>query len=85
MNLESRKLDEEILAAIDVKKELFPDLAEPGSILGPILREKFPDYDLPDATLITIASHDTASAVVGTPGKGDNWAYISSGTWSLMG
>ena len=85
MNLKSRKLDEDVLTAIDVVKELFPNPVEPGTILGPILKEKFPTYDLPDATFITIASHDTASAVVGTPGKGDNWAYISSGTWSLMG
>lgn len=85
MNLKTRKLDEDVLTAIDVDKELFPNMAEPGSILGPILKEKFLRYDLPDATFITIASHDTASAVVGTPGKGENWAYISSGTWSLMG
>lgn len=85
MNLKSRKLDEDVLTAIDVVKELFPNPVEPGTILGPILKEKFPTYDLPDVTFITIASHDTASAVVGTPGKGDNWAYISSGTWSLMG
>ncbi|MGH2282537.1 FGGY-family carbohydrate kinase, partial [Enterococcus faecalis] len=31
------------------------------------------------------ASHDTASAILGTPGIGDDWAYISSGTWSLLG
>lgn len=85
MNLQTRRLDEDVLTTINVAKELFPETAEPGSILGPILKEKFPTYDLPDATFITIASHDTASAVVGTPGKGDNWAYISSGTWSLMG
>lgn len=85
MNLKTRKLDEDVLTAIDVVKELFPNPVEPGTILGPILKEKFPTYDLPDAMFITIASHDTASAVVGTPGKGDNWAYISSGTWSLMG
>lgn len=85
MNLETRKLDEDVLTAIAVDKKLFPDPVEPGSILGPILKEKFSEYDLPNATFITIASHDTASAVVGTPGKGDNWAYISSGTWSLMG
>lgn len=85
MNLETRKLDEDVLTAIAVDKKLFPDPVEPGLILGPILKEKFSEYDLPNATFITIASHDTASAVVGTPGKGDNWAYISSGTWSLMG
>lgn len=85
MNLNTRKIDEEILTVIDVNKKLFPSLVEPGSILGPIVKAQFPEYDLPDATFITIASHDTASAVVGTPGKGDDWAYISSGTWSLMG
>lgn len=85
MNLETRKLDEEVLSAIYVEKELFPKLVEPGTVLGPILKTRFPEYDLPDATVITIASHDTASAVAGTPGKGENWAYISSGTWSLMG
>jgi len=85
MNLETRKLDEEVLSAIGINKELFPNSVEPGSVLGPILKEQFSEFDLPNATFITIASHDTASAVVGTPGKGDNWAYISSGTWSLMG
>ncbi|MGM0169127.1 rhamnulokinase [Enterococcus sp. AZ135] len=85
MNLETREIDEDILTAIDIDKELFPNSAEPGSILGSLLKEKFPDYDLPDAMFITIASHDTASAVAGTPGKGTDWAYISSGTWSLMG
>lgn len=72
MNLETRKLDEEVLSAIHVEKELFPKLVEPGTILGPILKTRFPEYDLPDATVITIASHDTASAVAGTPGKGEN-------------
>ena len=70
MNLQTRQLDEDVLNAIDVSKELFPNLVEPGTILGKIQKEKFPTYDLPDATFITIASHDTASAVVGTPGKG---------------
>ncbi|OJG47149.1 rhamnulokinase [Enterococcus hermanniensis] len=85
MNLQTRKLDETILEAIKVDQAIFPKMVEPGSILGSILKEKFPEYELPDATFISIASHDTASAVVGTPGKGENWAYISSGTWSLMG
>src|SRR5699024_6384975 len=35
--------------------------------------------------VINVASHDTASAIVGTPSLGGNWAYISSGTWSLLG
>lgn len=85
MNLETRKLDPELLAVIQAEEKIFPRLTEPGTILGPILKEQYPDYDLPDAIFITIASHDTASAVVGTPAEGENWAFISSGTWSLMG
>ena len=85
LNLTTRKIDSEILAALEVSEELFPPLVEPGSVLGELQQARFPEYDLPKATFITIASHDTASAVVGTPGAGEDWAYISSGTWSLMG
>lgn len=85
LNLTTRKIDSEILAVLEVSEELFPPLVEPGSILGELQQARFPEYDLPKATFITIASHDTASAVVGTPGAGEDWAYISSGTWSLMG
>ncbi|WP_368251123.1 rhamnulokinase [Enterococcus sp. 2201sp1_2201st1_B8_2201SCRN_220225] len=85
LNLETRELDADILSALEVDSALFPPLVEPGSILGPLQNHRFADYDLPNATFITVASHDTASAIVGTPGAGSNWAYISSGTWSLMG
>lgn len=85
LNLQTRKWDQDILKTVGVTEELFPPITEPGIILGEIQAEKFPAYDLPQATFITIASHDTASAVVGTPGEGEEWAYISSGTWSLMG
>lgn len=85
LNLQTRKWDQELLAAVGVTEELFPPITEPGIILGALQADRFPTYDLPQATFITIASHDTASAVVGTPGEGDDWAYISSGTWSLMG
>ena len=49
------------------------------------MKEKFPDFDLPEATFVSVASHDTASAILGTPGQGRDWGYISSGTWSLLG
>lgn len=85
MNTKTKKIDTTILSLLDLEEHLFADLVEPGAILGHIQKEKFPTYDLPEATFISVASHDTASAIVGTPGKGDDWAYISSGTWSLMG
>ena len=85
LNLETRRWDTEVLSSVSINPELLPPIVAAGKILGKLQREKFQDYDLPEATFITVASHDTASAVVGTPGKGEDWAYISSGTWSLIG
>lgn len=85
LNLETRQWDTEILCSVNVKSELLPPIVASGKILGKLQKDKFKSYDLPEATFITVASHDTASAVVGTPGKGEDWAYISSGTWSLIG
>lgn len=85
LNVETKDWDTEILNLLGISAELFPPLVNPGEILGDLLQEKFPTFDLPKATFINIASHDTASAVLGTPGEGNDWAYISSGTWSLLG
>ncbi|QXN86051.1 rhamnulokinase [Tetragenococcus halophilus] len=85
LNLHTRNWDREILEAIHIDEKLFAPLVEPGFILGDIQADKFPEYDLPKAVFITVATHDTASAIIGTPANYDNWAYISSGTWSLLG
>ncbi|MFV0557180.1 MAG: rhamnulokinase [Enterococcus sp.] len=85
MNMDTKELDEELLQELALEAHRFAPLVEPGHVLGPLLNERFPEYDLPELTFITVASHDTASAVVGTPGVGDEWAFISSGTWSLIG
>lgn len=85
LNAGTKEWEPELLERIGVAKELFAPLVDPGTILGSLKKEKFLNYDLPDATFISVASHDTASAVLGTPGKGEKWGYISSGTWSLLG
>ncbi|MBS4224278.1 rhamnulokinase [Lederbergia citrea] len=85
LNIDKRDFDDELLNIISVKKEQFPDFAEPGQELGWLKKDWFPAYDLPDCKLVTVASHDTASAVAGTPGIGEDWSYLSSGTWSLLG
>lgn len=85
LNPESQDWDEELLELAGIKKEQLPPLSDSGAVLGELMKEKFPAYDLPDAMFITVATHDTASAVIGTPGAGEEWAYISSGTWSLLG
>ncbi len=85
LNLAEKQLDEAILTVLELSEDLFAELTEPGSLLGPLQNDRFPEYQLPEVTFITVASHDTASAVVGTPGVDSDWAYISSGTWSLIG
>lgn len=85
LNIHEHQFDSDLLALISVKKEQFARLVEPGTKLGTLKKEWFPSYDLPDVQVIAVASHDTASAIVGTPGVGNDWAYLSSGTWSLLG
>lgn len=85
MNAKTQQLDEELLALVGLSASQFPPVVDAGTVLGRLRREDFSTFDLPEATFITVASHDTASAVVGTPGNADNWAFISSGTWSLLG
>jgi rhamnulokinase len=85
LNVKTRDFDEELLALLFIERRQFPPFAEPGEELGPLVKERFPKADLPDCRVIVAASHDTASAIAGTPGEGENWAYLSSGTWSLLG
>ncbi|KRN27582.1 rhamnulokinase [Lactobacillus selangorensis] len=85
LNLRKRLFDSDLMADVHVRDDQFPKLVESGTILGQLQKERFPEYELPDATVVTVASHDTASAVIGTPAEGDKWAFLSSGTWSLLG
>lgn len=86
LNLRSSLFDEELLELVEITQDLFAPLVDSGTPLGKV-REKWRNhYDIPDIEVITVASHDTASAVVGTPALNkENWAYLSSGTWSLIG
>lgn len=85
LNVATETWDDELLDLIGVSKEKFAPLVEAGSILGQLQSDKFTNYDLPQTTVVTVATHDTASAVIGAPGEGEDWSYISSGTWSLLG
>jgi rhamnulokinase len=65
---------------------LFPPLIQPGETLGTLLPGVAERTGLPGATkVVAVGSHDTASAVAAVPAEQENFAYISSGTWSLVG
>src|SRR5580693_8280555 len=65
---------------------LFPALREPGSVIGTLRRELAAEPGLGGPLpVIAVGSHDTASAVVAVPAQGRDFAYVSCGTWSLVG
>jgi rhamnulokinase len=67
-----------------IPPHLFPPLRQPGEIIGPILPNE-PWCTSPEVPVIAVGSHDTASSVAAVPARGRDFAYISSGTWSLVG
>lgn len=85
INLETGELDEELLQLLGLRREQFPQLVDAGAVIGMLEKSRFPQYDLPDCEVVAVGTHDTASAVAGTPGEGKEWAFLSSGTWSLLG
>ncbi|WP_395312216.1 rhamnulokinase family protein [Mycobacterium sp. AMU20-3851] len=78
--------DADLGELLGVPPGLFPALAEPGTELGPLLTGVAEPLSLtPKTTVTTVASHDTASAVVAVPMDSSAAAYISCGTWGLVG
>jgi rhamnulokinase len=66
-------------------ERLFPEIVPSGTILGPLLEEIAEETGLRGAQVVATCSHDTGAAVAAVPAEGDDWAYLSSGTWSLIG
>ncbi|MCL2352299.1 MAG: rhamnulokinase [Firmicutes bacterium] len=92
LNAGERALDAEILKKLDIPRELFADMVLPGSIIGGVDREILSEagFGADDVKFVAVGSHDTASAVAGTPfgraGSGDTGGvFLSCGTWSLLG
>ena len=75
----------EICDALDLPSEILPEIVAPGTQLGRLLPSVASETALPEVPVIASACHDTGSAVAAVPAHGEDWAYISSGTWSLMG
>ncbi len=75
----------EIFTAAGLDITIAPQIVPPGSPLGKLSRPLAMHPYFNDTLLIAPSCHDTGSAVAGIPATGDDWAFISSGTWSLVG
>lgn len=79
------KWSPKLLSAFGLPRRVFPPVVASGTKLGKLRRDVAEATGLKDTHVIASASHDTGAAVAGIPSSGDNWAFISSGTWSLIG
>ncbi len=85
VDLDKREWCGEIFSALGLALDQAPKLVLPGTVVGRLVGPLAELRALRDTVLIAPACHDTASAIAGIPAAGDDWAYISSGTWSLVG
>ena len=79
-------LDKDLLMSIGLKREQFGPMTQPGTVIGPLTEQVRDATGMgADVKVVAIAAHDTASAVAAVPAKDAEYAYLSCGTWSLMG
>jgi rhamnulokinase len=77
--------NDELIRRLGLPRALFPELVSAGDRIGALLPGVAAEVGSERLELVAVGSHDTASAVVAVPMLGDDCAYISSGTWSLVG
>lgn len=85
VDAKTRRWSSELFTALGLDTAAAPDIVVPGTLLGPMSHPLSRLAAFRNTQLIAPACHDTASAVAGIPAEGGSWAYISSGTWSLVG
>ncbi len=83
-DLEEGGWSEDLFEAMDLPSRILAPIVQPATELGPLLPEVAEEVGA-GPPVFAVASHDTASAVVAVPAEGEDFAYISSGTWSLVG
>jgi rhamnulokinase len=84
-NPKTQAWSDKVIGILGVKNSLFPKIVPSGTVLGPVTGELKNYPSLANASAIATCSHDTGAAVAAVPATGGNWAYLSSGTWSLLG
>lgn len=77
--------DYNLMKCLHLPTEIFPPIIQPSQPKGIMLPEIQNELSVDAISVYAVASHDTASAIAAIPAKGNNFAYISSGTWSLIG
>ena len=85
LNPRTKKLEAKLFDAIEISPTLMQPIVMPGEIIGYVNDSVMKECSIGRVPVIAVAGHDTGSAVVAVPSENENFAYLSSGTWSLMG
>lgn len=85
LDMKNRTWDKELINALGIPENIFNEIIEPGETYGYLTDEVMDETGMDRVPVIAIGGHDTASAVAGTPFKNKGNAFLSSGTWSLLG
>ena len=81
----TRRIEPELIGAIGLKEEQFGRYVNPGNVVGTLSPEVQRQTGLGPVPVVAVAGHDTASAVAAVPAQDERFAYLSCGTWSLLG
>lgn len=85
VNPYTKTMDPDLLSAAGVSPSLFEKIVYPGTVVGTLTESLGRETGVGPVPVVAVAGHDTASAVAAVPTTDQNFAYLSSGTWSLMG
>ncbi len=85
-NPRTRAWSDVLIEKCGFPKKIFPELVAPGTVLGELTPDVCTETGLAGIQVVATCSHDTAAAVAAVPAnESEGWAYLSSGTWSLLG
>ena len=85
MNPKTQRFEPSLMAAVGLTEDQIPDRVQPCEVVGKLRFSIAKETGLGEVPVVAVAGHDTASAIVAVPAENERFAYLSSGTWSLMG
>lgn len=85
IDLQTGSWSKELLDAFGIKEDIFAPIVKPGTVLGNLTSEICEECGVDPVPVISVCGHDTQSAITSVPCEDGNFAFLSSGTWSLFG
>ncbi len=85
MNQTTRQFEKSLLERLGVRTDVLLPIVQSGTVVGTLRKSIAERCGLPEIPVVAVAGHDTASAIAAVPAEDEKFAYLSSGTWSLMG